>query len=471
MADKTLDTKQYHAYSTDVTWEKSTTRIWLNGQGALENVYGIEYNNWSFLGAAFTEAEQNAIDTTAVKNADSIAYGIEGGNDTKDKVFLLSESDVYTKAAIDYGFILSEDASDEAKRSKSSTYAKAMGLRWNRNYACGCEWWLRSPGCKADYAIYVDENTRVNDYRGIQASYENGVRPVLNLNLSSSNLWRYAGTVCSDGTVKEPVLVTGISLKNNNVSLSVGDTCQLQTTVAPANATNKGVTYQSSNTKVATVNAKGLVKAVSVGTTVITVTAKDGGYQAKVTITVSKAKKRQTIKVSKTKYTKTYGNKAFKLGAKTTGNGRLTYKSSNTKVVKVSSTGKVTIRGTGRATITIKAAETSKYKAASKKIRITVKPKRAVMKKLTSPRKGTLKVTWAKTSKVSGYQITVATNNKFTKGKKTYKVKSYKTTAKTISKLKSGRTYYVRIRGYKTVKGSKKPVYGRYSEVKKIKIK
>ncbi|MBP3327146.1 MAG: Ig-like domain-containing protein [Coprococcus sp.] len=468
LADKALDDMPYNKYNEDITWEKSTIRSWLNGYGASANPYGIDFRGNNFIDAAFTEAEQKAIHTTAVKNADNIAYGIEGGNDTKDKVFLLSITEVYTSAANSYGFISPGGTCDEARTSKSSTYAKAKGLGWSWEYACNCWWWLRSPGCRANYAVWVGAGEVKLD--GTPVDYQNmGSRPALNLNLSSSNLWRYAGTVCSDGTVKEPVLVTGISLKNNNVSLSVGDTCQLQTTVAPENATNKGVTYQSSNTKVATVNAKGLVKAVSVGTTVITATASDGGFQAKATIKVTKQK--QTIKVSKTKYTKTYGNKAFKLGAKTTGNGRLTYKSSNTKVVKVSSTGKVTIRGTGKATITIKAAATSKYKAASKKISITVKPKRAVMKKLTSPRKGTLKVTWEKTSKVSGYEITVATNEKFTKGKKTYKVKSYKTTSKTISGLKSGRTYYVRIRGYKTVKGSKKPVYGRYSEVKKIKIK
>lgn len=471
LADKVLDDRPYDSSDTRSNmWEQSTIRSWLNGYDTSTNTYETDYSSRSFMDTAFTAAEQNAIDMTALENADSIRYGTEGGSNTTDKVFLLSEAEVYTEKANSYGFVSDKYTIDEARRGISSTYAKAMGVEWSTETIDKgkCVWWLRSPGDFKGYAVGVTSSGGVINISSV--SYKNnGVRMALNLNLLSSNLWRYAGTVCSDGTVKESVLVTGISFKNNNVSLPVGNTYQLQTTVAPANATNKGVTYQSSNTKVATVDAKGLVKAVSVGTTVITATASDGGFQAKATIKVTKQK--QTIKVSKTKYTKTYGNKAFKLGAKSTGNGRLTYKSSNTKVVKVSRTGKVAIRGTGKATITIKAAETGKYKAASKKISITVKPKRAVMKKLTSPRKGTLKVTWAKTSKVSGYEITIATNNKFTKGKKTYKVKSYKTTAKTISGLKSGRTYYVRIRGYKTVKGSKRPVYGRYSEVKKIKIK
>ncbi len=470
LADRALDDRPYNKAYTGITWEKSTIRSWLNGYGASINTYGTDYSSSNFMDTAFTIAEQNAIDTTSVENADNIKYGTAGGSNTTDKLFLLSEAEVYTEAANGYGFVSEGITYDEARKSKSSTYAKAMGVPWSEKatYRGTCVWWLRSPARYASRAVYVNSGGYVNcESYYVDSDY--GVRMALNLNLSSSNLWRYAGTVCSDGTVKEPILVTGISFKNNNVSLPVGKTCQLQATVAPANATNQEVIYQSSNTKAATVDNKGQVKAVSVGTTVITATAKDGGFQAKATIKVTKQK--QTIKVSKTKYTKTYGNKAFKLGAKTTGNGKLTYKSSNTKVVKISRTGKVAIRGTGKATITIKAAATSKYKAASKEISITVKPKQAVMKKLTSPRKGTLKATWAKTSKVSGYEITIATNKKFTKNKKTYKIRSYKATSKTISKLKSGRTYYVRIRGYKNVKGSKKPVYGRYSKVKRIKIK
>lgn len=469
LADKILDDRPYNSSDTKSNmWEQSTVRSWLNGYDTPTSTYGTASS--SFMDTAFTTAEQNAIDTTSLENADNIKSGNEGGNDTTDKVFLLSEAEVYTEAANGYGFVSNKYTFDEAKRSKPSTYAKAMGTEWSTEDIDkgNCVWWLRSPGELTNFAAGVVGHGSVI-YCGSVGYKNNGVRPALNMKLSSSNLWRDAGTVCSDGTVKEPVLVTGISFKNNNVSMYVGKTCQLQAAVIPSNATNKGVTYQSSNTKAATVDEKGQVKAVAVGTAVITATASDGGFQAKMVVKVSKQK--QTIKVSKTKYTKTYGDKAFTLGAKTTGNGKLTYKSSNTKVVKVGSTGKIAIKGTGKATITIKAAETKEYTAVTKKISITVKPKQMAVKKVTSPKKGTLKVTWSKTSKVSGYEVTIATNSKFTKGKKTYKIKSYKTASKTISKLKSGKTYYVRIRGYKNVKESKTPLYGKYSKVKKIKIK
>ena len=71
-----------------------------------------------------------------------------------------------------------------------------------------------------------------------------------------------------------------------------------------------------------------------------------------------------------------------------------------------------------------------------------------------------LKVTWKKNSAVSGYQIQYSTSKKFTSAK-TVTVKGYKTTSKTIKSLKAKKTYYVRVRTYKTVNGKK--VYSDWS--------
>ena len=71
-----------------------------------------------------------------------------------------------------------------------------------------------------------------------------------------------------------------------------------------------------------------------------------------------------------------------------------------------------------------------------------------------------------KVTGANGYQLVYATNKKFTKNKKTLTLKS---TTKTISKLKKGTTYYVKVRAYKVSNGKK--VYGKYSSVKKVKIK
>jgi hypothetical protein len=80
-----------------------------------------------------------------------------------------------------------------------------------------------------------------------------------------------------------------------------------------------------------------------------------------------------------------------------------------------------------------------------------------------------LKVTWKKDSQATGYQIVYATNSKFTSGKKTVTVSKNSTTSKTISKLTKGKSYYVKVRSYKTIDGKK--VYGAYSTIKKVNCK
>jgi len=77
-----------------------------------------------------------------------------------------------------------------------------------------------------------------------------------------------------------PVAVTGVTLSQTSASLTAGATRTLTATIAPADATNKAVTWTSSNTAVATVNSSGLVVAVSMGMSTITATTQDGSKTA-----------------------------------------------------------------------------------------------------------------------------------------------------------------------------------------------
>ena len=89
-----------------------------------------------------------------------------------------------------------------------------------------------------------------------------------------------------DITVNE-IAVTGVSVKSST-SLTVGGTEQLTATISPSNATNKNVTWTSSQTSIATVSATGLVTAKAEGTTTITVTsAADSTKKATCTVTVT----------------------------------------------------------------------------------------------------------------------------------------------------------------------------------------
>lgn len=85
----------------------------------------------------------------------------------------------------------------------------------------------------------------------------------------------------------DPIPVSGVSLNKTNVSLSLASMLQLSATVAPSGATNKNVTWESSNANIASVSNKGLVSAKALGTTTITVTTVDGGFKASAKITVT----------------------------------------------------------------------------------------------------------------------------------------------------------------------------------------
>jgi trimeric autotransporter adhesin len=88
-------------------------------------------------------------------------------------------------------------------------------------------------------------------------------------------------------TTTTPVAVTGVSLDKTTLSLAKDATSQLAATVAPADATNKSVSWSSDAESVATVSSSGLVTAKSVGTATITVKTGDGSKTATCTVTVN----------------------------------------------------------------------------------------------------------------------------------------------------------------------------------------
>ena len=204
-ADVALDDQKYNLNYKSVTWETSSIRSWLNGYGVSANETQTDYSHKNFLNAAFSSEEKNAIKTTNVINDNNISYGTAGGNTTSDKVFLLSESEVYhTDTAAKYGFTKTDSIYDEARRSRCSTYAHAMGTwRYNstsesyKKYNGNIWWWLRSPGYDSISAAIVDDYGWIYKDGHDVRDNDGGVRPALHLNLSSSNLYSYAGIVSS----------------------------------------------------------------------------------------------------------------------------------------------------------------------------------------------------------------------------------------------------------------------------------
>ena len=152
-----LDAKSYNEEWEDVTWETSDIRQWLNNE---------------FYTTAFNKAEKAKIQTSLIKNEDNSEYGTNGGNDTEDKVFLLSEKETETLFS-----------NKEERIAKATEYAQKSGVYVNKEKAA-C-WWLRSPGEDSDSAAEVYDGGWVGR-NGDGVYYNNvGVRPALYLNVQS----------------------------------------------------------------------------------------------------------------------------------------------------------------------------------------------------------------------------------------------------------------------------------------------
>ena len=125
-------------------------------------------------------------------------------------------------------------------------------------------------------------------------------------------------------------------------------------------------------------------------------------------------------------------------------------------------------KNVGKATVTVTFKDSSNYEG-TKSLSFTINPKPTTLSKVTVASKG-FTAKWKKqTTQTTGYQIQYSTDKNFKSGNKTVTVKGNKTTSKKISKLKSGKTYYVRVRTYKTVSGKK--YYSSWSKAKTVKTR
>ena len=163
-----------------------------------------------------------------------------------------------------------------------------------------------------------------------------------------------------------------------------------------------------------------------------------------------------TVTLSANSYA--YNGKAKKPAATVTLNGK-TLKKDVDYTVKYSSN---TAIGNAKVTITGK----GNYKGTVSKT-FKILPAKQTIAKITSQKKG-FAVKWTKDTNVTGYQIQYDVKSDFKSAKSTY-VKTNTTYKKTISGLKAKKTYYVRVRSYKTAGGVK--YYGSWSGVKSVKTK
>ncbi len=114
-----LDCRHYHSSVEQVTWETSDIRNWLNND---------------FYSSAFSDSEKAKIRTTELQNTDNADFNTDGGNDTNDKIFLLSidEATTYLPTSLERICVATKHA--ESRGSQLESLSRS------------CRWWLRSPG-------------------------------------------------------------------------------------------------------------------------------------------------------------------------------------------------------------------------------------------------------------------------------------------------------------------------------------
>lgn len=162
LADKILDCQPYNIENKDVTWEICTLRAWLNN---------------GFLNTAFDADEKAKISTTKVVNEDKIEGATSGGNDTDDKLFLISYSEVINPA---YGFSSDSNEFDTARWAQGTEFSISQGL-WvsdNGAYSGNSLWWLRSPGNLQNEACSIGDVGIVRYNYSVEGTYL-GIRPAL----------------------------------------------------------------------------------------------------------------------------------------------------------------------------------------------------------------------------------------------------------------------------------------------------
>ena len=243
------------------------------------------------------------------------------------------------------------------------------------------------------------------------------------ISISKASVTLSTSTYAYDGKAKKP----GVTVKLNGKTLK--------------NGTDYTVSY-SNNTKVGTATVKIMGKGNYTGSVSKTYSIKNNFKKATISGISNKSYTGKNITQS---ITVKYNGKTLKNGTD------YTVSCSNNKSI---GTATVKIAGKGSYTGTI----TKTFK---------INPAKQEIQKLTAKSKAFF-VDWAQKGSATGYEIQYATNSKFTSAKKVT-ITNNKTDTKTISKLSGKKKYYVRVRSYTTVKGTK--YYGAWSASKSVTTK
>lgn len=473
MADTGLDCQSYHEVGTAVTWADCSLRKWLNG---------------AFYRTAFDQKEREAMVEQTLENAADLA---EGGKEsrTQDFIYLLSLEDL---AQRNYGFTSQVQHPSPCRQIPLSDYAHAMGARPGGEDGSGeqyCWWWLRSPALEETdtfrYAALIGNTGAFSMYGLVENKYR-AVVPTLKISLES-RAWERADDASSGSgggeAAQEPLTVSAPAMqRSQNVAAfdveargGLTNDYEYQWYYAPSD-TGSGHPISESDYKSMVWQGKALyidLKADDVPDGLYLYCAVSDGRSTVESSRVwfSKKKKDQTITYHKGSIQNgqlEYGA-AFALKAKSNGAAsKISYQSSNPKVLSVNAAGKLRAKGYGKATVTITASDSpvDEYGKTTKKISLTVVPKQVQVTKIVRTRnsQGRLEsvyVEWKQDRTIDGCQYSIAYNQNYTNstnGEKTGTDHFVRLRYLDVNKDR----LYIRMRTYKKV--GKKTYYGKWSK-------
>lgn len=274
---------------------------------------------------------------------------------------------------------------------------------------------------------------------------------------SWSDLASWGGTarikaLTTNNGSSSPIPVSGVTLNNSSASLMLGNTLALVANVAPSQASNKAVSWTTSNSSVARVS-NGLVTAVASGSATITATTQNGGYTATCMVKVTAPTVNTTsIFLDKSSAIVNIGNtftiEPVVLPSNAT-NKSVTYSSTDRNVLSVNHDGKVTAVGAGKARIII---TTNDGTGVTATFRVTVRPGKVQNLSALNQTKKTITLSWRKQTNVDGYVI-----YRYDDTKKKYikiaTIRNASTVTYTNKNLKKTTRYKYRVRSFKKFDG------------------
>lgn len=193
-----IDCEPFQEELKDVSWENCTLRSYLNGYTEQENASNIDYSNKedNFLDLAFSDREQDSILESNVRNEDNYYFGMDSGEQTSDKIFVLAESElfVYDSSKI-HGFSPRDEIPDRAKQFKPTDYAiwKGAWYATGENGSGNVFWITRTTGYTHSNVVYVDESGYMYNRGILVTCADAAVIPALILDLDSLD-YAFAGT-------------------------------------------------------------------------------------------------------------------------------------------------------------------------------------------------------------------------------------------------------------------------------------